>query len=166
MNEESFKTLVDVSNNKTREFNTECERAKITQKELIDRAWTKIEDYLISILDMGFQGYVEIPNLHLYWLNKGKDCEKFTTRFSFDKQVSIHERSYSSGLNLTIRNKNIHRDSTDFIYCVKRMVTKWSEIKLKLEEALQQALKERMNKAEIERDAVETMNDRLASFEV
>ena len=50
----------------------ECKKAKDAQKELIDRAWTKIEDYLISILDMGFQGYVEIPNLYLYWPNQNK----------------------------------------------------------------------------------------------
>ena len=163
---ETLKTLIDISNNKTKEFNTECEKAKDAQKELIDRAWTKIEDYLISILDMGFQGYVEIPNLYLYWPNQNKGYEQFTTRFSFDKQVSIHERSYASGLHLTIRDKNIHRDSTDFTYCVKRMVTKWSEIKPKLEEALQQTLTERMNKAEREKDSVKEMNNKLASFEV
>ena len=57
-------------------------------------------------------------------------------------------------------------NSTDFTYCVKRMVTKWSEIKPKLEEALQQTLAERMNKAEREKDSVKEMNNKLASFEV
>ena len=163
---ETLKTLTGVSNNKTKEFNAECEKAKDAQKELIDKAWKKIEDYLISILDMGFRGYVEIPNLHLYWLNKGEDHKAFKTEFIFREQVSIHESSYASSLNLIIRDENTYRDGTDFTYCVKRMVTKWSEIKPKLEEALQQTLTERMNKAERERDAVEEMNNRLASFEV
>ncbi len=163
---ETLKTLTNVSNDKTKEFKAECEKAKDAQKELIDKAWTKIEDYLLSILDMGFQGSVEIPNLHLFWLNKGEDCERFKTRFTFCAQVSIHERSYASDLNLIIRDENTYRDSLDFTYCVKQMVTKWSEIKPKLEEALQQTLTERMNKAEKERDAVEEMNNRLASFEV
>ena len=102
---ETLKTLIDISNDKTKEFNTECGKAKDAQKELIDRAWTKIEDYLISILDMGFQGYVEIPNLHLYWPNQDKDYEQFKTRFIFGKQVSICESSYSSRLELIVRDE-------------------------------------------------------------
>ena len=163
---ETLKTLIDISNDKTKEFNTECEKAKDAQKELIDRAWTKIEDYLISILDMGFQGYVEIPNLHLYWPNRDKGYEQFKTRFIFGKQVSICESSYSSRLELIVRDEKTNRVGTDFTYCVKRMVTKWSEIKPKLEEALQHTLAERMNKAEREKDSVKEMNNKLASFEV
>ena len=163
---ETLKTLIDISNDKTKEFNTECEKAKDIQKELIDKAWTKIENYLISILDMGFQGYVEIPNLHLYWPNKGKDYEQFKTRFIFGKQVSICESCYSSRLELIVRDEKTNRNSTDFTYCVKRMVTNWSEIKTKLEKALQQTLAERMSEAERKKDSVKEINNKLASFEV
>jgi len=164
---ETLETLINVSNDKTSEFKKASEKAQEEQQKLIMSAWAKIYDYLCNIRDMGFRGSVSIENIYLYWLNKSEEKPRKTEFYFHDDKIVIYESSYGSSLNLNFgENIPFLPDQTDFKYCVKRMVTKWSEIKPRLEEVLQKTLTDRMMKAEHEKQSIESMNEKLAAFEV
>lgn len=168
---ETTTSLVKLGNEKTEEFTNKAEKALNDQTELVVSAWEKLFEYFKSIRDIGFRGYIEIPNLFLYWVNHDKD--KFDTKFSFsDDSFKISEKAYVSHFcwgcdfteeGLEIQKKILRRERL-YRYAVNKLVSKWSEAKPKIEEAINTFMTEKTQKAENQMNEVLEMNNKLANF--
>lgn len=170
---ETTSSLVKAGNEKTMEFTNKADNALNAQIELVVNAWEKLFEYFKSLKDTGFRDYIEIPNLRLYWLNSGKDECRFTTRFSFTNDgLKIYENAYGSSLSwdckltkegLEAQKEQLHQID-EYRYVVKKLVSEWSTVKTRIEEAINKFMTEKMQKAENRMNKVLEMNDKLANF--
>lgn len=170
---ETTSSVVKNGNEKTMEFTNKAEKALNDQIELVVSAWEKLFEYFKSIRDTGFRDSIEIQSLWLYWLNSDKEKGKFNTRFSFNNNsFSISESAYGSSFYWECvlteegleQQKERLRNVNDYRYAVKKLVSEWSTVKPKIEEAINKFMTEKMQKAENRMNNLLEMNDRLTNF--
>lgn len=167
---ETTSSMVKTGNEKTEEFTNKADQALNAQIELVVSAWEKLSEYFKSVKNTGFRDYVEIPNLRLNWLNSDGH---FDTRFSFDNcGFKIYENSYGSSFNwycnlseigLETQKERLRNDK-EYRYAVKKLVSEWSTVKPKIEDAINKFMTEKMRKAENRMNDVLDMNDKLSNF--